>query len=130
MPASPVTRCRAISWVAQLLAGNSFVSYLGLEYVIFALAIGLLISNVFGVPRWLQEAVRTEFYIKTGLVLLGAGYLPVIIHATDRQRYYDSFRLPEGMLRDLTMEAIENGLAHAEKVFASVQPGRTRRTAR
>lgn len=66
----------------------------------------------------------------SNLVLLGAGYLPVIIHATDRQRYYDSFRLPEGPLRDLTMEAIENGLAHAEKVFASVQPGRTRKTAR
>jgi Fic family protein len=64
------------------------------------------------------------------LVLLGAGYLPVIIHATDRQRYYDSFRLPEATLRDLTMEAIENGLAHAEKVFAGVQPSRARKAAR
>jgi Fic family protein len=61
------------------------------------------------------------------LVLLGAGYLPVIIHATDRQRYYDSFRLAETSLRDLTMEAIENGLAHAEKVFAGVQPARARK---
>ena len=64
------------------------------------------------------------------LVLSGAGYLPVIVHATDRQRYYDSFRLPETSLRELTMEAIENGLAHAEKVFASVQPSRTRKAAR
>jgi Fic family protein len=64
------------------------------------------------------------------LVLLGAGYLPVIIHATDRQRYYDSFRLPETVLRDLTMDAIENGLAHAEKVFAGVQPVRGRKAAR
>ncbi len=72
----------AISWLAQLLAGNSFVSYLGLEYVIFALGIGLLISNVFGVPDWLREAVRTEFYIKTGLVLLGASVLfPDILQA-------------------------------------------------
>jgi uncharacterized membrane protein YadS len=72
----------AISWLAQLLAGNTFVSYLGLEYVIFALGIGLLISNVFGVPEWLREAVRTEFYIKTGLVLLGAGVLfPEILQA-------------------------------------------------
>jgi uncharacterized membrane protein YadS len=71
-----------ISWVAQLLAGNTFVSYLGLEYVIFALAIGLVISNVFSVPGWLREAVRTEFYIKTGLVLLGAGVLfPDILQA-------------------------------------------------
>ena len=52
------------------------------------------------------------------LILFQAGYLPVIIHATDRQRYYDSFRQPEGSLRELTMDAIENGLAHAEKFFA------------
>ena len=72
----------AISWVAQLLAGNTFVSYLGLEYVVFALGIGLLISNMFGVPAWLREAVRTEFYIKTGLVVLGAGILfPEILQA-------------------------------------------------
>lgn len=66
----------------------------------------------------------------SNLVLLGAGYLPVIVHATDRQRYYDSFRLPEASLRELTMEAIENGLVHAEKVFASVQPSRARKAAR
>lgn len=64
------------------------------------------------------------------LVLLAAGYLPVIVHATDRQRYYDSFRLPEAALRDLTMEAIENGLAHAEKFFANVQPARGRKAVR
>jgi len=66
----------------------------------------------------------------TNLVLLGSGYLPVIIHATDRQRYYDSFRLPETSLRERTMEAIENGLAHAEKVFAGIQPARSRKAAR
>jgi Fic family protein len=66
----------------------------------------------------------------SNLVLLGAGYLPVIIHATDRQRYYDSFRLPEPALRELTTEAIPNGLAHAEKLFAGVQPSRTRKAAR
>ncbi len=66
----------------------------------------------------------------SNLILLGSGYLPVIIHATDRQRYYDSFRLAETSLRDLTLEAIENGLAHAEKVFASVQPARARKAAR
>ncbi len=68
--------------------------------------------------------------LMSNLILLGNGYLPVIVHATDRQRYYDSFRLSEATLRDLTMEAIENGLAHAEKVFASVQPARSRKAAR
>jgi uncharacterized membrane protein YadS len=64
-----------LAWLAQLIAGNSGVHYWGLEYVIFALIIGLLISNTVGVPDWLREAVRTEYYIKTGLVILGAGIL-------------------------------------------------------
>lgn len=66
----------------------------------------------------------------SNLILIGAGYLPVIVHATDRQRYYDSFRLPETALRELTMEAIENGLVHAEKIFAWVQPARARKAVR
>jgi Fic family protein len=49
------------------------------------------------------------------LVLLHDGYLPCIVHATDRQRYYESFRLPETALRDLMLDAIENALAQAEK---------------
>ena len=64
-----------LAWLSQLIAGNSTVNYWGLEYVIFALLIGLFISNVVGVPAWLKEAVRTEYYIKTGLVILGAGIL-------------------------------------------------------
>lgn len=34
-----------------------------------------MVSNAFGVPAWLREAVRTEYYIKIGLVILGAGML-------------------------------------------------------
>ncbi len=61
-----------LAWLSQLIAGNSTVNYWGLEYVIFALIIGLFVSNVIGLPEWLREAVRTEYYIKTGLVILGA----------------------------------------------------------
>ncbi len=48
---------------------------LGAGVLIFALALGLFISNVIGLPDWMREAVRTEFYIKTGLVILGSGIL-------------------------------------------------------
>src|SRR3990172_7367509 len=65
----------ALAWLSQFIAGNSTLNYWGLEYVIFALIIGLFISNVIGIPDWLREAVRTEYYIKTGLVILGAGIL-------------------------------------------------------
>jgi uncharacterized membrane protein YadS len=64
-----------LAWLSQFIAGNSTLNYWGLEYVIFALVIGLFISNVIGIPDWLREAVRTEYYIKTGLVILGAGIL-------------------------------------------------------
>jgi uncharacterized integral membrane protein (TIGR00698 family) len=65
----------ALSWLSQVAAGHSGVKYWGLEFVLFALLFGLLISNSIGVPLWLREAVRTEYYIKTGLVILGAGIL-------------------------------------------------------
>jgi uncharacterized membrane protein YadS len=64
-----------LAWLSHLIAGNATMNYWGLEYVIFALLIGLFISNVIGVPGWLMEAVKTEYYIKTGLVILGAGIL-------------------------------------------------------
>lgn len=64
-----------LALAAQWLAGNEQVSYWGVEYVIFALVLGLLLSNLIGVPGWMAEAVRTEYYIKTGLVLMGATIL-------------------------------------------------------
>ena len=46
-----------------------------LEWAFWALIIGLLVSNTVGVPGWLKPAVRTEFYIKTGLVIMGFSVL-------------------------------------------------------
>ncbi|HKM88634.1 MAG TPA: putative sulfate exporter family transporter [Xanthobacteraceae bacterium] len=43
-----------------------------LEPPLVALLIGLLLSNLIGLPRWLDAGFRVEFYIKTGIVLLGA----------------------------------------------------------
>lgn len=65
----------ALAWVAQLIAGNYTIQYYGIEYVLWCLFLGLFVSNVIGLPAWLKPAVRTEFYIKTGLVVLGAGIL-------------------------------------------------------
>lgn len=64
-----------ITWVALFVAGNYTINVYGLEYVLWCLFIGLFISNVIGLPDWLRPAVQTEFYIKTGLVILGAGIL-------------------------------------------------------
>ena len=61
--------------LSLVIAGNDIVNYLGVEYVVFGLIIGLLISNVFGLPGFLREAARSEFFIKTGLVILGTSIL-------------------------------------------------------
>ncbi len=64
------------------------------------------------------------------LVLLNGGFrVPCIVHATDRQRYYESLRLPEPILRDLTTEALDNALSQAEKFFRET-PARSRKAAR
>lgn len=46
-----------------------------LEYAFWALLLGLVVSNTVKTPQWLRPALRTELYIKTGLVLLGAQVL-------------------------------------------------------
>jgi uncharacterized integral membrane protein (TIGR00698 family) len=43
-----------------------------LEAPLVALAVGLVLSNLIGLPRVLDAGFRVEFYIKTGIVLLGA----------------------------------------------------------
>jgi uncharacterized integral membrane protein (TIGR00698 family) len=64
-----------LSALAFFVAGNATIGYYGLEVVFWALLFGLLISNTVGVPEWLKTAVKTEFFIKIGLVLLGAEVL-------------------------------------------------------
>ena len=64
-----------LGWLSQFAAGNAAMKATGITYVITGLLIGLFISNVLGVPGWMREAVRTEYYIKAGLVILGSNIL-------------------------------------------------------
>ncbi len=43
-----------------------------LEPPLVALVVGLLIANVVALPSWMDAGFRVEYYIKTGIVLLGA----------------------------------------------------------
>ncbi|MEI9942799.1 MAG: putative sulfate exporter family transporter [Chitinophagaceae bacterium] len=61
--------------ISLIIAGNKSISYYGIEYVVFALIIGLLLSNLATLPEWLKEAARSEFFIKTGLLILGTSIL-------------------------------------------------------
>ncbi|MFZ7103135.1 MAG: YeiH family protein [Peptococcaceae bacterium] len=63
-----------LATLAYLFAAHAGIkNYLG--YAFWALGIGLLVSNTVRTPEWLKPAVKTEYYIKTGLVLLGAEIL-------------------------------------------------------
>jgi len=66
----------------------------------------------------------------SNMVLLHHEYLPCLIHAIDRQRYYESLRTPEPGLRDLMMEAMDNALANAEKFFQLAMAARAKKVAR
>jgi uncharacterized integral membrane protein (TIGR00698 family) len=61
--------------ISLIIAGNKTINTYGVEYVVFGLVIGLLISNLATIPDWLREAARSEFFIKTGLVILGTSVL-------------------------------------------------------
>ena len=65
----------ALAWAARAVACDSALSDRGVNYAITALVLGLFISNVIGVPGWLRAAMRTEYYIKAGLVILGSSVL-------------------------------------------------------
>ncbi len=64
-----------IGILSMVIGKQATLKAYGLSYPLWALIIGLLISNTVGVPKWLKPGVRTELYIKCGLVVLGAEIL-------------------------------------------------------
>ena len=65
----------AISLLAQVVAKIPAVSYYGFESVFFSVIFGLLVRNLWHVPDWMKPAVQGEFFIKIGVVCLGATIL-------------------------------------------------------
>ena len=63
-----------ISMIVRMVSAE-FTLNRYLEWAFWALLIGLLISNTIGTPEWLKPAIKTEFYIKTGLVIMGFSVL-------------------------------------------------------
>jgi uncharacterized integral membrane protein (TIGR00698 family) len=64
-----------LALISLMIAGNNTINYYGIEYVVFALLIGLLLNNLFRLPAWITGAARSEFFIKTGLIILGTSIL-------------------------------------------------------
>ncbi len=60
---------------AQPTLGWNFASIFNLNYVVLGIVIGIVIVNVFKIPDWAANGVRTaRFFLKTGVILLGALY--------------------------------------------------------
>ncbi|WOP18155.1 YeiH family protein [Raineyella sp. LH-20] len=58
--------------VITIVATWSWASAYNLEAPLVALVVGLLVGNLAPAPAWLDSALRTELYVKVGIVLLGA----------------------------------------------------------
>jgi uncharacterized membrane protein YadS len=69
------------SIVMFAIAGWANAAQFNLEAPLVALILGLLIANVFRLPAWMDSAFRVEYFIKTGIVLLGATF-PIMLVLT------------------------------------------------
>ncbi|MBQ8839040.1 MAG: putative sulfate exporter family transporter [Bacteroidales bacterium] len=70
----------ALTLAAQLVANIPVIKAYGFEAVFFSVIFGLVVSNLFKVPQWLKAAVQSEFYIKIGIICLGATiYFPKLM---------------------------------------------------
>jgi hypothetical protein len=64
-----------LSELAFFCASQVEIKTLGIGYAAWAIALGLTVANAIGTPIWVKPALQVEYYIKTGLVLLGAEIL-------------------------------------------------------
>ena len=64
-----------LALLSYMLAAQTDMKNLGISYAVWAILLGLIISNSVGTPQWMKAAVQTEYFIKTGLVLLGSEIL-------------------------------------------------------
>jgi uncharacterized integral membrane protein (TIGR00698 family) len=62
----------AVSLLIFQIAAWTQASHYNLEAPLVALLLGLVVSNLVRLPAWFQAGLRVEFFIKVGIVLLGA----------------------------------------------------------
>lgn len=65
----------ALSLLAQMTAQIPAIKAYGFESVFFSVIFGLAIRNLWRLPEWMKPAVQGEFFIKIGVVCLGATIL-------------------------------------------------------
>lgn len=64
-----------VAVLAFMMGSQGTMKTYGVGSEAWAIIIGMLIANTVGTPNWIKPAIQTEYYIKTGLVCLGAEVL-------------------------------------------------------
>jgi uncharacterized membrane protein YadS len=107
------------SLVIFLVSSNTFVkSTLHLGAPLLALLVGLVIGNLFRLPDWFSTSLRTEYYIKTGIVLLGATLPLTLIFSAGPIAFVQATIVSVGTW--LTIYLAATRLFNLEKQFGAV----------
>lgn len=64
-----------VAVLAYMLGNQAISKQYGFGAEAWGVALGMLIANTLGTPKWVLPSCQVEFFIKTGLVLLGAEVL-------------------------------------------------------
>nr|WP_321467606.1 putative sulfate exporter family transporter [uncultured Desulfobulbus sp.] len=64
-----------VAVLAYMLGSQAISKQYGFGAEAWAVLLGMVLANTIGTPRWVLPACQVEFFIKTGLVLLGAEVL-------------------------------------------------------
>lgn len=74
--------------------------------------------HIFPFPKHSGKVAR----LVMNLILLSHGFPPAIIHATERQRYYDALKANDNALATVVREALMSSIESAIRYFESVAP--------
>ena len=64
-----------VAVLAYMLGNQAIAKQYGFGAEAWGIVLGMIIANSIGTPKWVLPACQVEFFIKTGLVLLGAEVL-------------------------------------------------------
>lgn len=64
-----------VAVLAYMLGGQAISKQYGFGAEAWGVVLGMIIANSIGTPKWALPSCKVEFFIKTGLVLLGAEVL-------------------------------------------------------
>ncbi len=107
-----------VSILILVVSQSRFFHTYSLEAPLVALILGLVVGNLAPIPEWLDASLRTEYYIKTGIVLLGAT-LPLTAIVTAGPVAFLQATIVS-LATWLTMFFVATRVFHLDKRFAAV----------